>query len=97
MTQDGDTRTSFSDDRLAVENSVESEAIFILITAALKKGTEPGLALEPGCEHSWVSDSIVRRQCGSELLFANRGNRRRVESLWQCRRHCTDYHTLHDI
>ena len=97
MTQDGDTRTSFSDDRLAVENSVEGEAIFILITAALKKSTEPGLALEPGCEHSWVSDSIVRRQCGSELLFANRGNRRRVESLWQCRRHCTDYHTLHDI
>jgi hypothetical protein len=65
MTQDGDTRTSFSDDGLAVENSVEGEAIFILITSALKKGTEPGLALEPGCEHSWVSDSVVRRQCSA--------------------------------
>ena len=45
-------RTSFSDDRLAVKNPVKSETGFILITVALKKGTQSGLALEPGCKHS---------------------------------------------
>jgi hypothetical protein len=45
-------RTSFSDDRLAVKNSVKGEAVFVLITVALEKGTQSGLALEPGCKHS---------------------------------------------
>lgn len=45
-------RTSFSDDRLTVKNSVKGEAVFVLITVALEKGTQSGLALEPGCKHS---------------------------------------------
>jgi hypothetical protein len=32
-------RTSFSDDCLAVKNSVEGKTIFVLVTAALKKDT----------------------------------------------------------
>lgn len=91
MSQDGDTRTSFSDDRLAMENSVKGEAILILITGALKKGTEPGLALEPGCEHSWDSD----KECSCGYL----GNRRLQEAshehtVLDCIERVN--HTLHD-
>ena len=50
--REGTAQTSFSDDRLAVKNSVEGETIFVLVTAALEKGAQSGLALEPGCKHS---------------------------------------------